>query len=290
MSVENSGGKGIKPGDPRLPTDGRHSYEEFTQRPFYKDVNRKTLVLAPLGNTRVLDIATGTGGMIELMFERPKLLSEGARVHGVDIDEGAIAEAKIKFTNPNVTFSAGKAEETRLSSDFFDLVSFCNAIHLTNVSQSLAESFRVLKAGGTFLANSAFVEGVGYPTPEAERLWRNLGSRALRKAIKEGQRPVKGTDFVTYTVDEYRKMAEDAGFEDVETEEIEANMDREDVLAICHYDEFAKGALPGVSIDIAHKVLAEAADEVFAQLEETGQPKVFPRNWVVLKARKPSVS
>jgi len=286
MTAENNGGHGIKPGDPKLPTDRRHSYEEFTQRRFYKDVNRKTLALAPLGNTRVLDVATGTGGMIELMFASPKLLTADARVHGVDIDSSALIEARGKFRDSDVTFSAGRAEQTGMSQELFDLVSFCNAIHLTNVPESLAEVYRVLKPEGTLIANSAFVDGVGYPTPDAERLWRNLGSRALRKAIKEGYRPVKGTDFVTYTVDEYKKMAEEAGFVDVEMGEIEANMDREDVLAICHYDEFAKGALPGVPLEVSHRVLAEAADEVFIQLEEMGQPKVFPRNWVTLKARK----
>lgn len=297
MGAEDTLGKGITPGDPRPPTDdGRHSYEDFTQRPFYRAINRQTVKLAPDRNVAILDVATGTGGIIELLLEERKISPMGAAIVGVDIDAGALEEARKKLPNQVTTqgavvkfdFHTASAEATGERDNSFDLVTFCNAIHLTDVPKSMEEAYRVLEPGGIVIANSAFVDGIGYPTPEAEHLWRNIGSRAVRKAIKAGHRPEKNTDFVTRTQEDYVKAAQDAGFKDVNTLLIEATMDLGDVLAICHYDEFARGALKGVPLEVAHEVLAEAAVEVFESLRVNGQPEAIPRNWMVIKARKPS--
>lgn len=291
MATENNGGRGIKPGDPRLPTDVRHSYEDFTQRPFYKAVNRQTLDLAPLANIAVLDIATGTGGMVELMLENPRLLAPNVKIHGVDIDESALVEARGKFRQPNINFSLGRAESTGVAGNAFDLVSFCNAIHLTNVPESLKESFRVLKPDGVFVANSAFVKDVAYPG-NSRRLWMRLIGGAVRD-LREMDEMKNRTwelghpeDHFKHTREEYEGMARAAGFKDVETTVVETLMDRDDVRAICSYREFAMGALPGIPFEVSKDLLLKAADGIFDELREKGQPEVFPRNWLLMKAIK----
>lgn len=273
----------------------QHSYEEFTQRPFYIAINRETVRKAPDKCASILDIATGTGGIIETLISEKKVDDIGFIV-GIDIDQDALEEAKKKVLDKriklspafgSIEFNQGNSEQIDKPDDMFELITFCNAIHLTDVPKSMKEVYRVLKPGGTFVANSAFVDGIGYPTPEAELLWRSLGSRAVRKVMKEGLRPEKNTDFVTLTKEDYVRIANETGFTDIKTSLIEANMDRDDVLAICHYDEFARGALKGIPLEIAHKALAESANEIFESLKEKGEPEVFPRNWMVLTAKKP---
>lgn len=301
MGLEQTGGKGSPSpiGDPRLQTDIRHSYEAFTERPFYRDVNRQTVQLAPISRV-VLDMATGTGGIIELLHEESKLLPV-ATVVGVDIDESALSTARGKFTEkfmktastdnqtfPHIIFNSESSEHTGEKSAFFDLVTICNAIHLTDVSGTMEEAYRVLQPAGTFLANSAFVDGIGYPTSDAAQLWSNLGRGAIKKAMKMGHRPTESPkNYFKFNREEYEGKAREAGFKDVEISEIQTLMDIDDVLAICHYDEFATGALPGVPLDIAHQVLTESAIEVFNKLKATEQPQVFPRGWMVMRAVKP---
>lgn len=258
-----------------------HSYESFTQRPFYKEINRQTIKDVPHSN-HFLDIATGTGGMFELLKEAGHMESNAWMVVGIDIDEAALEEARGKFEN--YSFIKGSAENTGMDDEEFDLITFCNAIHLTDVPNSLKEAYRVLEKGGTFIANSAFVDGLAYPNEEAQKLWINsLGVGAMKKAMRAGYKPERNTDFVTYKVEDYVRMAEEAGFVDVTTSVIEAQMDKEDVLAICHYDEFASGVLKGVPLEIAHKALRDTAEEIFARIGEIG---TFPRNWMVLSAKK----
>lgn len=292
--TENKPGMGISQpiGDPKV--DTHHSYEEFTQRLFYIEINRETVNLAGDFNL-VLDIATGTGGIIEELVKKKGDQRRRAGFVGIDIDDTALIEARKKFENLDngyfvFDFHKGSAEKTGEEDNFFDLVTFCNAIHLTDVPHSLAEAYRVLEPGGTFIANSAFVDGVGYPTPEAEALWRSLGSGSIRKVMRAGYKPERGTDFVTYKVEDYERFAQEAGFTDIKIETIEANMDINDVLAICHYDEFAKGVLRGVPLEVAHKALADTALEIFEKLKEAGKPEVFPRGWMLMKAVKPSFS
>lgn len=276
-----------------------HSYEEFTQRPFYKEVNAKTVNLVSGKYGHILDIATGTGGIIEELIDLKKHNGSGAYILGVDIDNGALNEASMKFYlstsalrhDPIVYFDEGTAENTGQPSDVFDLVTFCNAIHLTDVPASLKEVHRVLEPGGTFIGNTAFVDGIGYPTPEAADLWSSLGRGAIRKAMRAGRRPTESPkNLFKYTREQYEEMIKDAGFTQVETFEEQTLMNLEDVLAICHYDEFAAGALPGVPLDVAHKALADTAIEIFRRLEDTGEPGLFPRNWMLFKAVKPSSS
>lgn len=260
-----------------------HSFEEFTNREFYKEINLQTVKYSlPAG--QILDIATGTGGIVELLLQEGKL-KPGGRIIGIDRDGSAISKARQNFSNtsPNIEFLQGDAEKLPVPDKSFDLVTLCNAIHLTDVPKTLFEVYRVLNNGGEFIANSAFVGGVGYPTPEAEQLWRSLGVGAMRKAMKQGHRPTRNTDFVNYSVDDYTRLACEAGFCGIETLTLEANMSHKDVLAICHYDEFARGVLPGVPLDVAHSVLEATTHEIFKNLGDNG---VIPRNWMVLRAKK----
>ncbi len=85
-----------------------HSYEAFSQRPFYRAMDRLTISLAPVAE-RVLDMATGTGAMISLLLEEGKL-RPGGRVTGVDVDQTAIDAAMEKFHDPAIRFLCASVE------------------------------------------------------------------------------------------------------------------------------------------------------------------------------------
>ncbi len=292
-----SGGLTSPGGDPRV--DVRHSYEDFTQRPFYKEVNRRTIQMAPIGGFVALDIATGTGGIIEELVSDGTLRGPLASFVGIDIDSTAIETAEKKFENKpknyrtsSFAFHEGSAEETGEGDNTFDLVTFCNAIHLTDVPASLKEVYRVLVDGGTLVGNSAFVKDIAYPGT-SRRLWMRLVGNATRE-LREMDEIKNGTwvqehpeDHFRYTREEYAQMMKDAGFSDVHTEVVETLMDIDDVKAICSYKEFAMGALPGIPYETARDLLLKAADAIFKELKQKGQPEVFPRNWLLFKAEKP---
>ena len=59
-------------------------------------------------------------------------------------------------------------------------------------------------------------------------------------------------------------------------------MYEDDVISITQYDEFAKGALPCIPLDMAKACLKEAAESVFRRRKG----EALPRGWTIIKARK----
>jgi 2-polyprenyl-3-methyl-5-hydroxy-6-metoxy-1,4-benzoquinol methylase len=105
-----------------------------------------------LNNKNILDIGCATG---ELAFQ---LAGNGAKVTGIDLNEGLLQQAKTTKIHPNLCFQPGDMLE--LESDFqpgqFDVVlCFGNTlVHLPTVEliqQMLNGVFTVLKHGGQFL-------------------------------------------------------------------------------------------------------------------------------------------
>jgi hypothetical protein len=64
-------------------------------------------------------------------------------------------------------------------------------------------------------------------------------------------------------------------------------MDFDAIHAIFGYEEFAKGALPGVDVDLAVECLQESLVNYFARMKPKGLD-VVQRTWMFLEARKTS--
>lgn len=261
-----------------------HSYEKFTQRPVYREVNRMTILLAPQVRYAV-DIATGTGEMIQQMLEQRKLLP-GFQARGYDIDGGALEEAREKFKNLDrqIAFGCAPAELIPLPDEWAQLVTFCNAIHLTKAQSSLDEAGRILVPSGTILINTAYERGQAYPDERSRRSFGNLVGMGRRIATKDyGITDIpEPEDLLKYSLEDFERMLSNAGFGKIESYPTIALMDIDDVKAICHYDEFVKGALPGVDLEIAKKALDQAGESMFRR---SGMDTIS-RGWQIIKAIK----
>lgn len=97
---------------------------------------------------KVLDVGTGTG------FFAILLSKEGYEVHGIDLTEAMIDEAKAiaKTHHSSATFSVMDAQELSFQEDSFDVVVARNVTWtLPNPEKAYKEWLRVLKPGGVLL-------------------------------------------------------------------------------------------------------------------------------------------
>ena len=268
------------------------SYEAFARQPFYEKIDSELLERAPQVQ-RVVDFATGTGAAIEHLIELGKL-KPGALVNGVDIDEEGLALARCKFADYllespadiTVRFIPGSVEDVPLPSGSQELVTFLNSAHLTNLERSLAEAHRLLQQNGVLLLNSAYEATSSYP-PGSERHWGLMVVGAKKLAKKRGHdadipNPV---NLLNYSADDYRELARKAGFDDICIEHHTVDMDLSAILAIFGYEGFARGALPGVDIDLAIECLQQAGRDYFERMKSRGL-EAIQRTWMFLEARK----
>jgi len=98
---------------------------------------------------RVLDVATGGGGFVQILAESLKSYAE---IVGVDASEGDIEMVRSAFSQENIRFMQMDAEQLDFEEESFDTVSISASLHhLANVGEVLAEMKRVLKPGGHFI-------------------------------------------------------------------------------------------------------------------------------------------
>lgn len=110
---------------------------------------------------KVLDIACGSG------YGSNILSMAGAKsVCGVDISYAAVENARKKFTNNNLIYKTGDAENlTDLESDFDLAVSFETIEHLKNPEKFLDGIKKALKNDGLFLVSTPNFEVSGNKNP-----------------------------------------------------------------------------------------------------------------------------
>ena len=105
------------------------------------------LHLAPTG-LRVLDVGCG-GGLLAEEFARL-----GCAVTGVDPSEESLAAARAHAAAQGlaIEYRSGRGEALPFRSESFDVVYCCDVLeHVDDLRQVIAESARVLRAGGVYL-------------------------------------------------------------------------------------------------------------------------------------------
>ncbi len=107
-------------------------------------------IMSPSKNTRLIDVACGTGDIGKLFLEATNYNSE---VHNVDPNKNMINEGKKRFKNiDNVKWFVNSAEHLSFKDNYFDFYTISFGLRNTkNVDKSIKEAFRVLKPGGKFL-------------------------------------------------------------------------------------------------------------------------------------------
>lgn len=128
-----------------LDNDGERMIPEFHQGTFIygEHIVRYGAAKKLAKNKVVLDIACGSG------YGSNLLSHEAKKVYGVDVSAKAVKYAKNKFSNTNIEFLVGDAENIPLHDNSVDLViTFETIEHIKNYRKFMAEMKRVLKDDG----------------------------------------------------------------------------------------------------------------------------------------------
>jgi len=113
---------------------------------------KKTFInwLNPQENTKLIDVASGTGDIAKLFLE---YINYKGRVYCVDENKGMLEINKKKLKNQNnVEWYCNKAEKLPFKDNEFDYYTISFGIrNVSNIDNAFKEAYRVLKPGGRLL-------------------------------------------------------------------------------------------------------------------------------------------
>ena len=113
---------------------------------------KKNLIywLNPQKNTRLIDMASGTGDIAKLYLDKTNFKGY---VYCVDANKDMLNLNKKKLKkNPNVKWFCNSAEKLPFKDNYFDYYTISFGIrNVNNIKNTLKEAYRVIKPGGRFL-------------------------------------------------------------------------------------------------------------------------------------------
>ena len=113
--------------------------------------------LREISGGKVLDVATGSGNLIEALM---KMLKDYDRFIGIEVSIKELESARKKFEGQRTEFMEMDAEHLKFEDNYFDTVGISYSLHhLDNPCRVLAEMKRVLKPDGCFLVQESFSNG-----------------------------------------------------------------------------------------------------------------------------------
>ena len=104
----------------------------------------------PQPNSKLIDVASGTGDIAKLFFDKTNKTGE---ITCVEPNKKMLEQGKNKLKNYNtITWINAHAEEIPLKDNSFDYYSISYGIrNVSNINYALKEALRVLKPGGRFM-------------------------------------------------------------------------------------------------------------------------------------------
>ncbi len=173
-----------------------HRYDQAFASYSERTLAEATRILGDPLPTRILDLACGTGLLIERLLRRTPTL----QVTGVDLSEEMLARATARVEhNERVELLHGRAERIPATSGTFDAVVIANAFHLVeDQAAALRECRRVLRPAGSLVLVDWCRDA-----PEMRLLaWSLAATQRLRRRI--------------VTLDQQQRLLANAGFRVVE--------------------------------------------------------------------------
>jgi len=115
-------------------------------------------VLGDISGGRVLDVATGTGGLVRFLLDG---LRDHAEIVGIDTNaERAAAFSAAYGDTPDIRFEQMDAHHLGFLDHSFDTVCISNSLHhFADPDPVLAEMLRVVRRGGHLVVNEMYRDG-----------------------------------------------------------------------------------------------------------------------------------
>jgi ubiquinone/menaquinone biosynthesis C-methylase UbiE len=278
----------------------KFTFEQFAAHPFYTEVNR-ALVQQALAHLRdcpgnkpitIVDMACGTGAVTRLIAEEMANQGQTARLRLIGVDPSAEALRRARKgmeTLPGqvqADFIQGEATDLPQIVQNVDAAFFCNAIHLLpDKLTAFQQMATILAPEGIFACNSAFYEGTY--VSGTERFYRHWTRRAVGWLKKEHpetklSRESKAMAMQWLEPEGYIDLLKKSGFEQVETQQVDARISLDAWRDIGHYWLFIEGALPGAPLAYGAEALGKAVYQAGQELDLTE----VPRTWLQIVAIK----
>jgi len=271
------------------------TFDPFSRHPFYTEVNRalveRTLDVLedthPAGEVLCLvELASGTGAVTELILDGLTRRQRQAVVVGVDPSPDAIQQATERLAGRPVSFMVGDVTDLGRSIVKADAAFFCNAIHLVaDKERCVAALAEILPVGGVLACNTTFYEGAYVAGSEPfyfALIRQSLGWLRAHHPEAHVAHRGKVTARQWTSAQEYRALVERRGLEVTYLEEVPVRFPLQAIQDIGRYALFIEGALPGVALPVGAQALSAAAALAFADLHL----EYVPRNWLQLLARR----
>ena len=104
----------------------------------------------PLSDSRLIDVASGTGDIAKLFSKRN---NNSSQITCIEPNDGMFEEGKKNLKDfPNIKWIKTHAEKLPLKDNFFDFYTISYGIrNVTDINKTLSEAYRVLKPGGRFM-------------------------------------------------------------------------------------------------------------------------------------------
>jgi ubiquinone/menaquinone biosynthesis C-methylase UbiE len=272
-----------------------YTFDPFARHEFYRIVNESLVRRAmerldaslPKGQAvTVVELASGTGAVTELILDEMERLGRPGRVIGLEPSSEAIDIARDRLKGRDVEFIQGEADRAPGLGAEADAAFFCNAIHLIpDKADVIRKLSAALRPGGYLAINSSFYTGAYAAGSERfYHLWtrRALGWLRTNHPGVRTSRQEKSMAMQWLSADGYADLMRQCGLSVVDREEETAEMPLSSWQDIGRYWLFIEGALPGVPIPIGADALYTAAGQAFEELDLSFVPRV----WLQLVAEK----
>lgn len=283
-------------------TKENYNYEPFAETEEYKQVNGEcilswTAIMKKKGISsleRMLDVATGAGTMVQLVFDNFPGSWKKVAVLCLDQSSGALklAQQKLEKTVDRLKLVHSSIENMMIPDQSVDIAVWGNGIHYLPEDDQLDCVKRIkkaLKPGGFLFFNTAFYEEAR--PPDTLPFYRTQVKNAVQYLRDRGVKREKtnarteAAKFLPRSY--YENLVKEAGFSLVAAKEFAADMHQEAWEYISAFQQYAAGALRGYPISDAVQAMKYSvgpAIEMHGSLDENGKPYVT-RKWLAISAQ-----
>jgi len=258
----------------------KYDYEPFADTEEYREVNEACIhgwieIMRRKGLSgieAILDVATGAGTMVQLVFDQLPGSWKKAAVMCLDQSGEALklAQSKLEKTVERLKLVHSSVEDMKIPDASIDVAVWGNGIHYLSEQEQLDSIKRIkqaLKPGGLFFFNTAFyeearpAETLGFYRTQVKNAVQYLRDRGISR-LRDDTR-TEASKFLPRSY--YEQLVKEAGFKLVEVKEYAVDMRREAWEYISSFQQYAAGALRGYPVDAAVEAMKEAVQPALEQ-------------------------